>query len=138
MDQIGPKWTKIHQHCMQSCGKIMSKSSKWTKIAVKIEAKWRQKRPKMDLKRPKMEWKLKNRSLSILRNVFPYIQFVLCWLFLDPKKTFFGSLFFVCENSLFPSSFFVTFLHSVFRDTLYIRRPLTRALCCANKKEKQQ
>ena len=55
LDQSGPEWTKIHQHCMQNCGKIMSKSSKWTKIAVKIEAKWRQKGPKIDLKRPKME-----------------------------------------------------------------------------------
>ena len=32
--------------------------------------------------------------------------------------------------------FFVTFLHSVFRDTLYIRRPLTLELCVVQTKKK--
>ena len=56
--------------------------------------------------------------------------------FFRPIGNFFGSLCFVCEKQSISCSFFVTFLHSVFRDTLYIRRPLTLELCVVQTKKK--
>ena len=66
---------------------------------------------------------------------FPtHILYFVC--FFRPIGNFFGSLCFVCEKQSISCSFFVTFLHSVFRDTLYIRRPLTLELCVVQTKKK--